>query len=138
VVYTAGLLLLSTIDAATSLPWGVLGPLAVFAVGMATFTAPLGAATMSALDDADQGIASGVNNATGQLAGLLAVIVLPALAGLAGAERFAGPAFSDAYPRALQAAAVLAGLGVLVALSTIPRSQRSSAAQGRKVGPDEA
>jgi MFS family permease len=138
VVYTAGLLLLSTIDAATSLPWGVLGPLAVFAVGMATFTAPLGAATMSALDDADQGIASGVNNAMGQLAGLLAVIVLPALAGLAGAERFAGPAFSDAYPRALQAAAVLAGLGVLVALLTLPRTRRTSAARNRKVGSDAA
>jgi EmrB/QacA subfamily drug resistance transporter len=138
VVYTAGLLLLSTIDAATSLPWGVLGPLAVFAVGMATFTAPLGAATMSALDDADQGIASGVNNAMGQLAGLLAVIVLPALAGLAGAERFAGPAFSDAYPRALQAAAVLAGLGVLVALLTLPRTRRTSAARSRKLGSDAA
>jgi MFS family permease len=134
VVYTGGLLLLSTIDAATSQPWGVLGSLAVFAVGMATFTAPLGAATMSALDDTDQGIASGVNNAMGQLAGLLAVIVLPALAGLAGAERFAGPAFSDAYPRALQATAVLAALGVLVALLTFPRPQRTQAARSRVVG----
>ena len=43
----------------------------------------LAAAAMSALDDEDQGIAAGVNNAMGQLAGLLAIIVLPALAGLA-------------------------------------------------------
>ncbi|HSK90589.1 MAG TPA: MFS transporter [Euzebyales bacterium] len=119
-VYAGGLLLLSAVDAAATVPWGVLAPLAVFAVGMATFTAPLAAAAMSALDDEDQGIASGVNNAMGQLAGLLAIIVLPALAGLAGARRFAGPAFFAAYPRALQAAAALATLGIPVALLTLP------------------
>jgi len=119
-VYAGGLLLLSTVDAAVTVPWGVLARLAVFAVGMATFTAPLAAAAMSALDDEDQGIASGVNNAMGQLANLLAIIVLPALAGLAGASRFAGPAFIAAYPRALQAAAVLATLGIPVALLTLP------------------
>ena len=119
-VYAGGLWLLSTVDAAATVPWGVLAPLAVFAVGMATFTAPLAAAAMSSLDDEDQGIASGVNNAMGQLAGLLAIIVLPALAGLAGTSRFAGPAFIAAYPRALQAAAVLATLAIPVALLTLP------------------
>lgn len=54
-VCAAGLWLLSTVDAATTVPWGVLGPLAVFAVGMATFTAPVATAAMSALDDRDQG-----------------------------------------------------------------------------------
>ena len=121
--YAAGLWLLSTVDAATTVPWGVLAPLAVFAVGMATFTAPVAAAAMSALDDQDQGVASGVNNVMGQLANLLAIIVLPALAGLAGATAFAGPAFSAAYPRALQAAAALAALGIPVALLTLPRRQ---------------
>jgi hypothetical protein len=85
---------------------------------MATFTAPLATATMSALDDEDQGVASGVNNAVGQLAGLLAIIVLPALA---GATNFTGAVFSQAFPRALQAAAVLAAAGIPVALLTLPR-----------------
>jgi MFS family permease len=119
--YTAGLWLLSTIDASSAVPWGVLGPLAVFAVGMATFTAPLASATMSALDDEDQGVASGVNNAMGQLAGLLAIIVLPALAGLAGASSFAGPAITEAYPRALQGAAAIAAIGIPVTLLTLSR-----------------
>jgi EmrB/QacA subfamily drug resistance transporter len=119
--YTAGLWLLSTIDTSSAVPWGVLGPLAVFAVGMATFTAPLASATMSALDDEDQGVASGVNNAMGQLAGLLAIIVLPAVAGLAGASSFAGPAFSEAYPRALQAAAAIAAIAIPVTLLTLSR-----------------
>lgn len=43
----------------------------------------------------------------GQRSGLLAIIVLSALAGLAGASIFAGAAFSEAYPRALRAAAVI-------------------------------
>lgn len=95
-------------------------PLAVFAAGMAMFTAPLAAATMGALSDEDQGIASGVNNAMGQLAGLLAIIVLPALAGLAGASSLGGAVLADAYPRALRAAAVLAVIGIPVALLTLP------------------
>jgi MFS family permease len=119
-VYAGGLWLLSTVDAGTTVPWGILAPLAVFATGMAMFTAPLAAAAMSALDDQDQGVASGVNNAVGQLAGLLAIIMLPAMAGLAGASRFAGPEFSDAYPRALTAAAVLAAVAIPVALLAFP------------------
>jgi uncharacterized membrane protein YozB (DUF420 family) len=87
---------------------------------MALFTAPLAAATMRALDDEDQGIASGVNNAMGQLAGLLAIIVLPALAGLAGASSLGGAVLAEAYPRALRAAAVLAVVGIPVALLTLP------------------
>jgi EmrB/QacA subfamily drug resistance transporter len=124
-VYVAGLWLLSTIDASSTVPWGVLAPLVVFAAGMATFTAPVAAAAMSGLDDEDQGVASGVNNAMGQLAGLLAIIVLPSLAGLAGATRFAGPAFSEAYPRALLAAAALAALAIPVALRELGPGRRS-------------
>jgi hypothetical protein len=76
---------------------------------------------MSALDDREQGMAAGVNNAMGQLAGLLAIIVLPALAGLAGASQFTGPAFSAAYPRALTGAAVLAALAIPITLMALPR-----------------
>lgn len=96
-VYTAGLWLLSDVGSASTVPWGVLVPLAVVATGMAMFTAPLAVATLSGLDEADQGIASGVNNATGQLAGWLAIIVLPALAGLAGAGCLGGAVHGPAY-----------------------------------------
>lgn len=119
-VYAAGLWLLSTVDAASSVPWGVLAPLAVVAVGMATFTAPLSAAAMSALDDEDQGVASGVNNAMGQLAGLLAIIVLPAAAGLSGTATLTGEVMAHAYPRALQTTAALALTGIPIALVSLP------------------
>jgi EmrB/QacA subfamily drug resistance transporter len=113
-VYTSGLWLLAGVHAGSS-PASVLARLAVFAIGMAAFTAPLATVTLSALDDTDQGVASGVNNAMGQLAGLLAIIILPAAAGLAGSSSFGGPAFAAGYPRALHVAAVLAAAGLLIA-----------------------
>ncbi len=114
--YVVGLWLLSGVSRASPLPWGVLAPLALFAVGMATFTAPLAAAGMRALPETDQGIASGVNNAAGQLAGLLAIIVLPTLAGLEGTHSFDGATLAETYPRALQAAALLAAITIPVAV----------------------
>jgi hypothetical protein len=54
---------------------------------------------MSALDEADQGLAPGFNNVMGQLAGLLAIVVLPAAAGLSGVA-FSDPRFAIGYCRA--------------------------------------
>ena len=116
-VYAVGLLLLSRIGASSTVGFDVLPAIVVFALGMAVFSAPLGAATMGALGDEDQGVASGMNNAMGQLAGLLAMIVLPAVAGLGGAS-LDGPAFAVGYPIALQFAAGLALVGVALAVVT--------------------
>ena len=68
-----------------------------------------------ALDEADQGVASAFNNLTGQLAGLLAIIFLPAAAGLAGVE-FGDPAFASGYGRALLVVAFLAAVCIPIAL----------------------
>ena len=116
-VYAVGLLLLSRIGASSAVGLDVLPAIVVFALGMAVFSAPLGTATMGALGDEDQGLASGMNNAMGQLAGLLAMIVLPAVAGLGGAS-LDGPAFAVGYPIALQFAAGLALVGVALAVVT--------------------
>jgi EmrB/QacA subfamily drug resistance transporter len=116
-IYTTGLWLLSWIGPTSGVVSDVMVGVGVMALGMATFTAPLAAVTMGSLDEADQGVASGMNNAMGQLAGLLAVVVLPAVAGLAGVT-FGDPAFAAGYGSALRAAAGLAGIGiVLVALT---------------------
>jgi EmrB/QacA subfamily drug resistance transporter len=131
-VYTAGLWLLGGLDGAATLFPDVAVALGVFSLGMATFTAPLATVTMTALDDADQGLASGVNNAMGQLAGLLAIALLPAVAGLAGVE-LAWPAFAAGYTRALRAAALLAGAALLVAAAVLrPDPRRRDDALGRR------
>jgi MFS family permease len=128
IVYAGGLWLLTGVGAGSSLTF-VLTGLGVFAVGMAAFTAPLATVTLSALDDSDQGLASGVNNAMGQVAGLLAIIVLPAAAGLTSAATFGGPEFAAGYPTALRAAAAIAVAAVLIAAFTFwpaPREPTSS------------
>ena len=53
-----------------------------------------------------------MNNAMGQLAGLLSVVILPAIAGLAGVG-FGDPAFAVGYGRAL-------GAATLIAITCIP------------------
>jgi MFS family permease len=117
-LYSAGLWVLSSIGPTSPVVPDVLAGVGTMAVGMATFTAPLLAVTMGSLDDADQGVASGVNNAAGQLAGLLAVVVLPAIAGLTGVS-LSDPAFAAGYASALRAAAVIAGVGIAVAAFTL-------------------
>jgi hypothetical protein len=77
---------------------------------------------MGALDEADQGMGSAFNNIMGQLAGLLAIVVLPAAAGLAGVS-FSDPAFALGYSRALLAVTVLAGVCIPVAAWTFPGGQ---------------
>jgi MFS family permease len=117
-VYATGLWLLSSIGPASPVVPDVLVGVGIMAVGMATFSAPLAAVTMGSLEDADQGVASGVNSAAGQLAGLLAVVVLPAIAGLAGVS-LGDPAFATGYASALRGAAVIAGFGIVVAAFTL-------------------
>jgi EmrB/QacA subfamily drug resistance transporter len=120
-LYTLGLWLLSELDVGSVWPQ-VAVALLVLSVGMATFTAPLAAMAMGALDDADQGVAAGMNQAMGQLAGLLGIVLLPTAAGLAGAD-LVGPQFVAGYGRALQLAAGLGILAVLIAASALPRSR---------------
>jgi hypothetical protein len=67
-------------------------------------------------------VASGMNNAMGQLAGLLGIVILPAIAGLAGVG-FDDPAFVAGYGRALGAAA-------LIAITCIPIAAWSFNLQG--------
>jgi MFS family permease len=55
-----------------------------FSIGLTTFVAPLTATVMASAPADDVGIASGVNNAISRAGGLLAVAILPPLAGLHG------------------------------------------------------
>jgi hypothetical protein len=62
----------------------VLPGVLVFSIGLTTFVAPLTATVMASAPADDVGIASGVNNAVSRAGGLLAVAILPPLAGLHG------------------------------------------------------
>jgi EmrB/QacA subfamily drug resistance transporter len=129
-IYATGLLLLSRIGpTSTALP-DVVAAILIFAAGMALFTAPLAAVTLSALDEGEQGVASGMNNAMGQLAGLLAIAILPAIAGLGGVG-FGDPAFAVGYGRALGAAALIAIICIPIAVWSFNVSGTSAMRKSR-------
>lgn len=84
-VCALGLLLLLRIDTQhNNYLTDVLPGIVVFGLGLSTFVAPLTATVMGTAPQDQVGIASGVNNAVARAASLLAVAVLPPLAGLHG------------------------------------------------------
>jgi EmrB/QacA subfamily drug resistance transporter len=62
----------------------VLPPVSVFGCGLALTVAPLTATALGSLPASHAGLASGVNNAVARIGGLLALAVLPLVAGLSG------------------------------------------------------
>lgn len=133
--YTVGLWMLSAIGPDSTLLSDVLPGILVLALGMAAFTAPLVAATFGALDHADQGVASGVNNAMGQLAGLLAIAILPAVAGLSGVP-LSDPAFAAGHEAAMKIAAGATAVATfLVAITFRNRASRRILHRGRSGTP---
>jgi EmrB/QacA subfamily drug resistance transporter len=84
-ICAAGLLLMMRIDHHHhNYVTDVLPGVVVFAVGLSTFVAPLTSTVMGSAPPDQVGVASGVNNAVARAASLLAVAVLPPLAGLHG------------------------------------------------------
>jgi len=123
VLVAAGLVGLSRVEAGQSYVVVVLPAVVVFGLGLAVTVAPLTSAVLAGVDDAHMGVASGVNNAVARVAGLLAVGVLPALAGvdLAGSEAGLG----DGFGRAMLVCAALCLAGAAVAFATVRTATRT-------------
>ena len=85
VVVGAGLFLLTRATHSGSYVGRVLPAVLVFGVGLAITVAPLTATAMGAAPAEHAGVASAVNNVVARAAGLLAVAILPLLAGITGA-----------------------------------------------------
>jgi MFS family permease len=80
----AGAALLTLSPSGSSYVLYVLPAVAVFGLGLAITVAPLTVTAMSSAPSDHSGIASAVNNDVARFGGLLAVAVLPALAGITG------------------------------------------------------
>jgi len=116
-VIAAGMLLLSRAEAGSSYWTDVLPGVAVIGGGLAINLAPLTTAVLAAIEDRHAGVASAINNAVARLAGLLAIAVIPAAAGLASGSRQLD--LATGFARAMWISAALAALGGLAAWFTI-------------------
>jgi EmrB/QacA subfamily drug resistance transporter len=118
-VIAAGLLWMTQISPGDSYVTAILPAVVVFGLGLTLVVAPVTATVLAAADSRHSGIASGVNNAVARVAGLLAVAVLPVIAGLTG-DSFYDPAkMTHGFHVAMIACSVLAAAGGVLAWFTI-------------------
>jgi EmrB/QacA subfamily drug resistance transporter len=111
-----GMLMLRSVVPGAGYWTGVLPGLLVFGLGLAAVVAPVTATVLAAAPDRYAGIASGVNNAVARTGSLVAVAVLPAVAGLTGAQYADPTAMTRGWQTALLVCAVAAVIGGLMAL----------------------
>jgi EmrB/QacA subfamily drug resistance transporter len=136
VVVGVGLAMLTLATHGTSYVVYVLPAVIVFGLGLAITVAPLTATAMSSAPAEHSGIASAVNNDVARFGGLLAVAVLPALAGITGTVYL----HPDALAAGFQTAAFISGAtcaaGGVLAAFTITNPKRVPLPAGAPV-PEE-
>jgi EmrB/QacA subfamily drug resistance transporter len=118
-VIALGLLWMAQIEPGDSYLASILPAIVVFGLGLTLVVAPVTATVLAAADSRHSGVASGVNNAVARVAGLLAVAVLPIVAGLTG-DSFYDPAkMTDGFQMGMVVCAILAAAGGILAWFTI-------------------
>ena len=118
-ILAVGMLMMATIEPGDSYATGILPAVLVYGAGLTLVVAPVTATVLAAADANHAGVASGINNAVARVAGLMAVAVLPLIAGLTGDAFYDPEAMADGFKVAMVATAALAALGGVVAWFTI-------------------
>lgn len=117
-ITAVGMYLLHSVSPGDHYVSDVLPGTLIFSVGMSLTVAPLTTAVLASVGDDLSGAASGVNNAIARLGGLVAVAVLPALAGI----RTSGPvaaSLDGGYGRAVTIASAVVAAGGVMAWLTV-------------------
>ncbi len=118
-VAASGVALLARIGTGSSYVLDILPPLVLFGLGMSITVAPLTATVMGSVESRHAGMASAVNNAVARTAGLVAVAVLPPIAGLSGTAYLNPDVFSAGFSKAMLIAAGLTALGGVLGWITL-------------------
>jgi EmrB/QacA subfamily drug resistance transporter len=93
----------------------------VFSIGLIGIVAPVTATALSSAPEEHAGLASAVNNAVSRTGQLLAIALLPALAGLAGNDYRDPTAITEAFHTGMLTTAVLSLTGAVVAWTMLDR-----------------
>lgn len=126
-VVGAGLALLARASSDSSYWSGVLPAVVVFGLGLAVTVAPLTATALGSVPADHAGLASAVNNDVARIGGLVAVAVLPALAGLTGSQYLHRSVMAPAFRTAAFIGASWCVVGGLVSAAGIRNPPRRRA-----------
>jgi EmrB/QacA subfamily drug resistance transporter len=124
IIVGVGMALFARIGAGGNYLTEVLPAVIVFGLGLATTVAPLTSTVLAAVSTNRAGVASAINNDVARAAGLIAVAVLPAAAGITGAAYLHPDEFSAGFRTAVLIAAALCAAGGLLAAVTIRNPAR--------------
>ena len=113
------MLLLLRIGPNASYLTDVLPAVIIFGLGLTLIVAPLTTTVLGAAPTSHAGVASGVNNAVARAAALLAVAVLPLVAGISGNDYEHAATFIGGFRVAMVTCAALLVLGGLIAATLI-------------------
>jgi hypothetical protein len=119
VVAGIGLLIVSSAGAGSSYLTGVLPGLTVFGLGLSITVAPLTATVLAAAGAEHAGVASAINTDVARVAQLVAVAILPVVAGITTASYANVADFSSGFQHAMWIAAGCLGIGGALAFATI-------------------
>ena len=128
-VIAASLLLFTRLGSSGDYLTAVLPAVVVFGLGVAINVAPLTATALSAAPAEHAGIASAVNNDVARAAGLIAVAVLPALAGITGDSYLHPAELAQGFKMAAIIAAVFCAAGGVLAGLTIRNPPKATSAR---------
>jgi EmrB/QacA subfamily drug resistance transporter len=124
IVVGVGLAMLTLATAGSNYWVYVLPAVLVFGLGLAITVAPLTATAMSSAPPEHSGIASAVNNDVARFGGLLAVAILPALAGITGTSYLHPDALAAGFRTAALISGALCVAGGVLAAFTITNPKR--------------
>jgi EmrB/QacA subfamily drug resistance transporter len=127
-VIAASLLLFTRIGDSGDYLTAVLPAAVVFGLGVAIMVAPLTATALSAAPADHAGVASAVNNDVARAAGLIAVAVLPALAGITGDSYLHPAQLGHGFKTAAVMAAAFCAVGGILAALTIRNPSKAKCA----------
>jgi EmrB/QacA subfamily drug resistance transporter len=119
VIVAVGMLMMLRIGPDSSYLASVLPALLVFGFGLVLIVAPVTSTALSSAPQDEAGVASAINNAVARTGQMLAVAVLPVVAGLTGDEYQNPVAVTDAFHTAMYVTAGLSLTGAAIAWAMI-------------------